>query len=71
VGVLGPAVAAIAAMQAAEALKILAGRLDQVSPYLLKIDLWQNTLQRIDAAQAAPSADCPCCRGGFFDFLEA
>jgi len=69
-GVLGPAVAAVSAIQAAEAIKILAGRLDDVSPYLLKIDLWKNDLQRIDAARAAKNADCPCCKGAVFDYLE-
>lgn len=71
VGVLGPAVAAIAAMQTGEAVKILAGRIDKVSRYLLKLDLWANTLQRIDAVRAARDTDCPCCKGGFFDFLDA
>jgi len=69
-GVLGPAVATIAAIQAAEAVKILAGRHDHVSPYLLKLDLWDNRLQRIDAASACKDTPCPCCKGGRFDFLE-
>ena len=68
-GVLGPAVAAVAAMQAGEALKILAGHEDDVSPYLLKIDLWANTVQRIDAAAASADLECPCCKQGHFDFL--
>jgi adenylyltransferase/sulfurtransferase len=67
-GVLGPAVAAIAAMQAAEAVKILAGQSAHISPYLTKLDLWTNRLQRIDAVKAA--ADCPCCKHGVYDFLE-
>jgi len=69
-GVLGPAVAALAAIQAAEAVKILAGRLDDVSPYLLKLDLWKNDLQRIDTTRAADDVDCPCCKGAVFDYLE-
>ena len=39
-GVLGPAVMAISGLQSMEALKILAGRTDAISPYLTKFDLW-------------------------------
>jgi len=67
-GVLGPAVAAVAAMQATEAIKILTGRLDAVSPFLTKIDFWTNRIQRLSAAR---SPDCPCCQGGRFDYLDA
>lgn len=72
-GVLGPAVATIAAIEATEAVKILAGCRDRASPYLLKLDLWDNRLQRIDAASACKDVPfpCPCCKGGHFDFLEA
>jgi len=69
-GVLAPAVAAIASVQAAEAMKILAGSTGDVSPYLLKIDLWKNTIHRIDAAAAAAGADCPCCKKRLFEFLD-
>ena len=68
-GVLGPAVAAIASMQAMEALKILAGAADQVSPFLTKLDFWTNQSQRIDTAAAA--ANCPCCKQRLFEYLEA
>lgn len=61
-GVLGPLVSAIASIQALEAIKILTGQIDRVSPYLLKIDLWTNEIQRFNAAQAAADGNCPCCR---------
>ncbi len=69
-GVLGPAVAAISAFQAAEAIKILSGHSRDASPYLTKLDLWTNSLQRIDAAAAAGNVDCPCCKQGRYDYLE-
>ena len=69
-GVLGPAVSAIAAIEAIEAMKILAGRIDQVSPYLLKLDLWGNTIQRLNPAEAGAQSQCPCCKGRQFEFLE-
>jgi len=62
-GVLGPVVSAIASIQALEAIKILTGQLDRVSPYLLKIDLWTNQIQRFNAARAAADGNCPCCKG--------
>jgi len=69
-GVLGPAVAAVAAIEAAEVLKILAGRLDAVSPFLLKLDLWTNAVQRIETAPACAAVDCPCCKRKDFEFLD-
>ncbi len=69
-GVMGPAVAAIASMQAMEAIKILSGHADMASGYLTKMDLWENTLQRIDAAAAAKKFNCPCCRQRIFEYLE-
>ena len=68
-GVLGPAVATIASIQACEAMKILAGRPDLISPYLLKLNLWTNSLQRIDTRNAADAADCICCKHREFEFL--
>ncbi|HOF18401.1 MAG TPA: HesA/MoeB/ThiF family protein [Phycisphaerae bacterium] len=68
-GVLGPAVAAIAALSAMEALKLLAGRAADIRTDLLKLDLWTGRTQRIDASR--PADDCPCCRKGRFEFLNA
>ncbi len=69
-GALGPAVAAIAAIQAGEAIKILSGRVDQISPHLMKFDFWSNTVQRIDLAASGPNKDCSCCGHGQFEFME-
>jgi adenylyltransferase/sulfurtransferase len=69
VGVLGPAVAAVAAFEACEAMKILAGRLDAVSPHLLKFDLWSNRMQRVEVVGKA-RPDCPCCGQRQFEYLE-
>jgi molybdopterin/thiamine biosynthesis adenylyltransferase len=69
-GVLGPAVVAIAAIQAMEAMKILTGRLESVSRYLLKLDLWTSSIQRIEVVEACAGVDCPCCKRRQFDFLR-
>ncbi len=69
-GVLGPAVATLSAMQAAEALKLLSGNADKANPYLTKIDLWNNTIQRIDLSKLYPAVPCRCCGQREFDYLE-
>lgn len=70
-GVLGPTVATIASMQAMEAVKILSGNAAAISPYLVKLDLWTNQYQRIDATAASQNVDCPCCKQRKFEYLEA
>ena len=70
-GVLGPAVAAIAAFQAAEAIKILAGRPEAVNPNLVKFDFWQNTVQQMRLQRPTGGAACVCCGEEEYEFLEA
>lgn len=69
-GVLGPAVASVAALAAAEAMKILAGQADRASPFLTKLNLWDNTLQRMDVAAACQGVHCVCCKQGRYEFLQ-
>jgi molybdopterin-synthase adenylyltransferase len=70
VGVLGPIVGALAALEAAEALKILSGNRAAVSPYLTVIDLWQNRLRQIEVRSLRETVDCPVCRRGEFGWLS-
>src|SRR5271165_4831210 len=42
VGVLGPVAALVAAWQSAEALKIMVGKQDAVSPHLVHVEMWHN-----------------------------
>ncbi|MFW5839278.1 MAG: HesA/MoeB/ThiF family protein [Planctomycetota bacterium] len=70
VGVLGPAVAAVASRQAFEAIKILSGNIEAIDPCLTKFDLWRNTYQRIDLSARGPDRDCPCCGQGEWEFLR-
>ncbi len=66
-GILGPAAAVVGALQAGEALKVLAGREDLCAPGLLGLDLLDGSFSRVH-----PPRDpaCPCCGARAFDFLE-
>jgi adenylyltransferase/sulfurtransferase len=68
-GVLGPAVAIISAVQAAQAIKLLTGNLQSLDRSLFSIDLWTSEFRRFDIS-AAKNADCPCCARGEFEFLH-
>lgn len=72
-GVLQPAVAAVAALQAGLALRLLAhgdasghDAAHEVGGRLLEIDVWNASLRRLDLAK---DPTCPCCALGHFDFL--
>lgn len=67
-GVLGPVVAIVAACQAADALRCLLGRGDQITPTLLEFDIWAGQRRRVDLASARRD-DCPCCGLGRYEFL--
>jgi molybdopterin/thiamine biosynthesis adenylyltransferase len=67
VGVISPAVAWTAAVQVAEALKILTGNPSALHGKLLACDLWKNTFQ-----QMTPRIDpeCCACRKRQFTYLD-
>ena len=68
-GVLAPAVAMIAAIEATEAIKILIGAREATNRELLAIDLWRLSVDRLPAIR---QADCPTCGDGprSYPFLE-
>jgi molybdopterin-synthase adenylyltransferase len=67
VGVLGPIATLVASWQSAEALKIMIGKQDSVSPNLVHVDLWYNDFSTLPMTRAA---DCAVCRQHRFDLLE-
>jgi adenylyltransferase/sulfurtransferase len=69
-GVLASATGIVANVQAAEAIKILLGRLDLIAPTLLEFDLWTNHRRRLDLSSARDAA-CPCCGQRRFEYLES
>jgi adenylyltransferase/sulfurtransferase len=67
-GVLGPATAAIASLQAGDALKMLALGQDSVEPRLTTIDVWTGQIRQIPPPARDP--DCPCCARRQFPYLD-
>ncbi len=69
-GVLGAAVATIAAHQVAQAIKLLVGRLDSLDRSLFATDVWENTTRRFDVSGSRSEDRCPCCGQGRFEYLS-
>lgn len=68
-GVIMPIIAVVAAVQVAEALKILTGRVESLHGSLMQFDVWRNEWRRIALKERAPY--CTACALGRFDSLEA
>ena len=69
-GVIGPIVSVIAAIQSAEALKILSGNRAAVNRRMSLVDLWGNQLRAIGLDRLAPMGDCRACGRRDFAWLE-
>jgi adenylyltransferase/sulfurtransferase len=67
-GVLAPVTAMIAALQVADALKILAAGPDSVDARITRIEIWEGEIRQT----AAPARDpqCPCCARREFPYLD-
>jgi molybdopterin-synthase adenylyltransferase len=68
-GVVAPIVHVVAGIQAGEALKILAGRTEDLLKGIVTVDLWQGVFEVVDLARRAPS--CPACTAGRYDYLAS
>ena len=68
-GIIMPIIAVVAAVQTTEALKLLAGKAEQLHNSLMQFDVWRNEWRRIALRERAP--DCPTCVFGRFDALAA
>lgn len=69
-GVIGPAVNVIAALQAAEALKLLSGNRGAVKRELTVMDLWHNQLRQIGVDRAQQEDACRACQDRDFAWLD-
>jgi len=67
VGVLGSIVNLIASLEVADALKLLAGRTDQLHGRLISCDIWSG---RFQSTRAARNPDCRVCARREFSYLE-
>ena len=67
-GVIGPAVALITAISAAEAMKVLVGTGD-LNPGLLHMDVWTHEYESFGLGMRRP--DCPACGQKELEFLNA
>lgn len=67
-GVLAPVTAAIAALQAGDALKILTRGADAVTARLTTIDVWSGIIRQL--APPARDAQCQCCVRREFIYLD-
>jgi adenylyltransferase/sulfurtransferase len=66
VGVLGPIVNLIASLQAAEAMKLLAGRTDALHGRLISSDVWSGHVQSVRVPR---NPDCRACARRDFTYL--
>jgi adenylyltransferase/sulfurtransferase len=67
-GVLGPIVGVVASLQAAEALKLAAGRRAALSHKIILVDVWESSHDEVVLPD--PDPRCPCCGQRLFDYLE-
>ena len=67
-GILNAASGAVASLQVADALKILAGRREAVEPRLLTLDVWKSSLRTVSAAKPDPA--CRVCAQKEFEHLD-
>jgi adenylyltransferase/sulfurtransferase len=68
-GVLGTAVAVIAALEATEALKILLDQREAVLRSLAMVDLWSGDFERAQTQRG--KEPCPVCDDGCYELLDA
>ena len=68
-GVIMSIISSIAAVQVAEAIKLLTGSRDALHRSLMQIDVWQNDWRKIKLA--GPNLDCFACGRREFQFLDA
>lgn len=69
-GVIGSVIGVIANIEATEALKVLTGNYDRVNRGLSSIDLWESEWLQLGVDTSREQADCPCCKGRQFEYLE-
>lgn len=67
-GVVAPIVHVVAGIQAAEALKVLAGRTESLLPGIVAVDLWRGFFEIMELTGLSPW--CPACTQGRYDYAD-
>jgi molybdopterin-synthase adenylyltransferase len=67
-GVIAPIVHVVAGLQAAEALKLLAGREEALRQGIVSVDLWRGQFETMDFGGLPPW--CPACTEGRYDYAS-
>jgi len=69
-GILSAIINVVASVQSVEAIKILSGNLDAISPVISFFDLWDNTYRGLKLDAMRESGGCPTCRREEFPWLN-
>ncbi|MEW6211779.1 MAG: ThiF family adenylyltransferase [Acidobacteriota bacterium] len=69
-GVIMPIISIIASIQSAEAMKLLAGQKDKLHRSLIRVDVWDFSVTRIDLSKMVDRATCAACGRREFEFLN-
>lgn len=69
-GVILPIIAVIASIQCAEAMKLLTGQRDHLHGSLIRIDVWDLQINRLQLSGYGERDDCPTCGKREFEFLK-
>lgn len=69
-GVIMPIISIIGSIQSAEAMKILTGRADKLHHSLIRIDVWNFEMSRLDLSNFTDRQACAACGRREFEFLR-
>ncbi len=67
-GVIQPIIASVSSIQVTEAIKLIAGRTEELHGSLMHLDVWRSDWRRIKLRE--PDSECVCCRQRQFEFLD-
>ena len=67
-GVIMPIISVVAAVQVAEAMKLLTGQRESLHGSLMQFDVWRNEWRKINPGERSPN--CPTCVLGRYETLE-
>lgn len=69
-GIIAPIIGVIASIQAAEALKLLSGRTEEMEDGLFSIELWSRRAHSVAVPRGGGRRRCQACDGLEFEFLS-